>query len=277
MRALPHRNLFGPVVTLGDGLDGLRSLDRGSAALVLSDLPSGQTRAATDRAPPLPEFWDAVWHALRDDGTAVLMASCFTFAAALVASQPGVFRYDLIWSKSIPVGFLNAKNRPLRAHEFLLVFSRSTATYNPQMTSGHPPISTNGARGALGSANYGTGQAVDAEGRPRGVARAGATDRFPRSVLTFGSLGTRDARRRHHQQKPVDLMRWCVRSYSNRGDLIVDPYAGSGSTGEASEAEGRRFLGWDTDPRFGSNLRETQNRAPACALRRTTSEKGTEP
>ena len=235
-----------------DGLAGLRSLARGSVGLVLSDLPSGETRAAFDRPPSLPDFWSAVWRALRDDGAAVLMASRIQFAAALIASQPAAFRYDLIWHKSIAVGFLNARHRPLKAHEFILVFSRKQGIYNPQMTTGHRPISTNGVRGALGSENYGTGQAVDAEGRPRGIARAGATDRFPRSVLTYGSIGIRDKRRRHPQQKPVDLLRWCVRSYSNPGELVVDPYAGSGASGEAAKLEGRRFFGWDTDPRFGT-------------------------
>jgi len=239
------------LVDLGDGLAGLRSLDRGSVGLVLSDLPSGETLAAFDRPPSFPEFWSAAWHALRDDGVAVLMASRIQFAAAAIASQPAAFRHDLIWHKSIAVGFLNVRHRPLKAHEFILVFSRKHGIYNPQMTTGHRPISTNGGRGALGSENYGTGQAVDAEGRPRGVARAGATDRFPRSVLTYGSIGIRDKRRRHPQQKPVDLLRWCVRSYSNPGDLVVDPYAGSGATGEAAVAEGRSFRGWDTDPRFG--------------------------
>jgi hypothetical protein len=244
-------------IELGDGLDGLRSLPLGSVALVLSDLPSGETRARFDRPPPLPEFWESVWGALRPDGVAVLMASRLQFAASLIASEPSAFRYDLIWHKSIAVGFLNARHRPLKAHEFLLVFSRSGGTYNPQMSTGHPPISTNGGRGALGSENYGTGQAVDAEGRPRGIARAGATDRFPRSVLTFGSIGIRDKRRRHPQQKPSELLRWCVRTYSNPGDLVVDPYAGSGSTGEACEVEGRLFRGWDSDPRFGIETRRS--------------------
>jgi hypothetical protein len=240
------------LVELGDGLAGLRSLIPGSVGLVLSDLPSGETRAPFDRAPSLPEFWPAVWHALRGDGVAVLMASHIRFAASLIASQPDAFRCDLIWSKSIAVGFLNARHRPLKAHEFLLVFARKQGTYHPQMTQGHRPVSTNGGRGALGSTNYGTGQAVDAEGHPRGVARAGATDRYPRSVLTFGSVGIRDNRRCHPQQKPVDLLQWCVRSYSNPGDLVVDPYAGSGSTGMAAALEGRRFRGWDSDSRFGS-------------------------
>ena len=239
-------------VQLGDGLVGLRSIQEGSAGMVLSDLPSGETRARFDRPPPLPEFWSAAWRALRSDGVVALMASRFAFAMAIVASEPRAFRYDLVWHKSIAVGFLNVRHRPLKAHEFVLVFSRTRGTYNPQKTTGHRPIHTNGGRGALGSENYGTGQAVDTAGRPRGLARAGATDRFPRSVLTFGSVGIRGACRRHPQQKPVDLLRWCVRSYSNPGDLVVDPYAGSGSVGLACAAEGRSFRGWDSDPRFGS-------------------------
>jgi hypothetical protein len=236
-------------VEWGDGLSGLLSLPPGSVDLLLSDLPSGETRAAFDRPPRFEAMWPAFWHALRPDGVAVLMASSLRFAAALLHSQERAFRYDLVWEKSIAVGFLNARHRPLRSHEFVLVFSRAMGTYNPQRTIGHGPIHTNGDRGALGSVNYGTSQAVDTQGRSRGKARAGATDRYPRSVLTFGSVGIRDRRRRHPQQKPESLLRWCVRTYSNQGELVVDPYAGSGAAGEAAVAEGRRFRGWDIDPK----------------------------
>lgn len=244
MRATSTLSLC-PSVALGDGLEGLRSLERGSVALVLSDLPSGETRAATDRRPSLDALWPAVWHSLRDDGAAVFMASCFTFAAALVASQPDAFRYDLIWHKSIAGGFLNATRRPLRAHEFVLVFSRSQTTYNPQMRQGVGAIHQNYGRGSTGE-NYGAAGG----GRTRK-----STDRYPWSVLPFASVGTSAKCRSHHQQKPVDLLRWCVRTYSNAGDLVVDPYAGSGSTGVACDAENRLFLGWDNDPRFGIETR----------------------
>jgi hypothetical protein len=239
------------LVVLGDGIDGLQSLGAGSVGLVLSDLPSGETRADFDRPPDFARLWPAVWRALRPGGVAVLMASSLRFAAAVLGSQRARFRYDLVWEKSLAVGFLNARHRPLRAHEFLLVFSSGAGTYHPQRTDGHRPISTNGIRGALGSQNYGTGQAVGADGTPLGVARSGATDRYPRSVLAFGSVGIRDRRRTHPQQKPEDLLRWCVRTYSDPGDLVVDPYAGSGSAGRAAEAEGRRFVGWDVSPQFG--------------------------
>lgn len=237
-------------IELGDGVAGLESLARGSVGLVLSDLPSGQTLADHDKPPDFPRFWPAVWRALRPNGVAVLMASNLPFAAAVYASQRTRYRYDIVWHKSLAVGFLNVRHRPLRAHEFVLVFCRTAGTYHPQRTHGHVPISTNGERGALGSVNYGTSHATDVS-RPRGRARAGATDRFPRSVLSFGSLGTSDRRRVHPQQKPEDLMRWCVRTYSDPGELVVDPYAGSGSAGSAAEAEGRRFAGWDVNPKFG--------------------------
>jgi len=238
-----------PLVALGDGVDGLSSLTPGSVGLVLSDLPSGETQAQFDQRPNLDALWPAVWRALRVDGAAVLMASRIQFAAAVIASQPEYFRYDLIWHKSVASGFLNARRRPLRAHEFVLVFSRSQHTYNPQMRTGLSPVHPHGANGRAGvtsGENYGrTGYET------AGASRGGATDRYPWSVLQVPSVGQRDPRRRHPQQKPVDLLRWCVRTYSTPGELVVDPYAGSGVTGEAAVAEGRAFRGWDTDPRFG--------------------------
>lgn len=230
-------------IELGDGPHGLLSLRHGSAALVLSDLPSGETRAKFDVAADLDALWPAVWHVLRDDGVAVLMASSLRFAARLLESQKRYFRHDLIWSKSLATGHLNVSRAPLRAHEFILVFSRCSGTYHPQKLQGASPI--HAARRAHHGENYGQ-QTLSNE------SRAGATDRYPTSVLEFSSVGTSSKERCHPQQKPVPLLRWLVRSYSNPGELVVDPYAGSGSTGAAATAEGRRFRGWDLSPRFGS-------------------------
>jgi DNA modification methylase len=227
-------------VMLSDGVIGLRSIDAGSAALVLSDLPSGATRAAFDTPPDLLDLWSEVWRVLRPDGVVLLMASSFRFAADLLSSQAQHFRYDLVWSKSLATGHLNASRCPLRAHEFILVFSRQSGTFNPQMLQGASPI--HAARRAHNGENYGKSKNTDS--------RAGATDRFPTSVLEFASVGTSSKDRVHPQQKPVPLLRWLVRSYSSPGDLVVDPYAGSGSTGVAAIAEGRRFQGFDLCPRF---------------------------
>lgn len=226
-------------VMLGDGIAGLQRLGLHSVNLLLSDLPSGRTRNAYDHRPHLPAFWAAAWRAVEPQGCVVLMADSIGFAAALIASEPDTFRYDLIWHKSVATGFLNAAAQPLRTHEFVLVFSRVPTVYHPQMIEGASPI--HAARRRAHGKNYGPmTQSTEA--------RAGATDRYPTSVLEFASVGTSSSERRHPQQKPVPLLRWLVRTYSQPGDLVVDPYAGSGSTGEAAMSEGRRFLGWDVNP-----------------------------
>jgi site-specific DNA-methyltransferase (adenine-specific) len=232
-------------VALGDAIDGLWSLAAGSVGLVLSDLPSGETRADFDIAPDLQGLWPAVWHALRPDGSAIFMASSLRFAARVIASQKRFFRHDLVWHKSLATGHLNAKRAPLRAHEFILVFSRVPPAFQPQMVSGATPI--HAARRAHHGENYGPQTRVT-------HSRAGATDRYPTSVLEFASVGTSSKKRRHPQQKPDPLLAWLIRSYSRPGDVVVDPYAGSGSTGDAAAAEGRSFIGWDSSPRFGRAL-----------------------
>lgn len=231
-------------IILGDGIEGLFSLPKGEAALVLTDLPSGETRAEFDVKPNLRLFWHAVWHALKPSGICVCLASSLDFASELLRSTP-FYRYDLIWSKSASSGFLNAHHRPLRSHEFVLVFFREPGTYEPQMSEGHPPI--NACQHQSLSENYG---AMSGESH----SRAGATDRFPRSVLEFASVGTSSKERVHPQQKPEPLLEHLISSYSLPGELVVDPYSGSGSTGRAALRAKRRFTGWDTSPRFAPRV-----------------------
>lgn len=223
-----------PSVLCGDGLAGMWDLPPESVGLVLADLPSGMTQASFDTPFDLPEFWATVSHCLALQGSVVLLASHFVYAAEVVASNRTDFRYELIWEKSLASGFLNAKRRPLNAHEFILVFGHGV--YTPQLQPSGSPIHK--ARRTQRSVNYG------AQTSPSD-SRAGATDRYPISVLPFASVGTSSKQRIHPQQKPVDLLRWLVRSYSVPEALVVDPCAGSGSTGEAAEVEGRHFIGWD--------------------------------
>lgn len=234
------------LIELGDGPSGLLSLAPATVGLVLSDLPSGSTQADFDEPPDLPALWSATWHALRPDGAAVFLASSLRFASRLLASQEKHFRHDLIWHKPHATGHLNAKRAPMRAHEFVLVFARRPGVYHPQMRQGPGPIWSPRRRGHGG--NYGGG----AESQMLSC-RTGATDRYPVSVLSFAGVSNWRGRA-HPQQKPEPLLRWLIRSYSNPGDLVADPYAGSGSTGAAAIAEGRTFRGWDSCPRFGVAL-----------------------
>jgi site-specific DNA-methyltransferase (adenine-specific) len=169
------------------------------------------------------------------------MASCIRFAMDLISSQSKWFRYDLIYHKNLPTGFLNAKKRPLRTHEFILVFTRGDHLYIPQMTYCEKPIPFTYADRKQ-SENYGAYKQTND--------RAGAHNRYPHSVLTFRGIANGDKFRAHPQQKPTEMLRWLVRTYSKEGDLVVDPFAGSGSTGHAAYVEGREFRGWDTNPRF---------------------------
>lgn len=249
----PQLSILPAQVQLGCGIAGMLALDPGSAHLVLVDLPSGETSAEFDAPLDLPRFWSAAWHALAEDGQAVCIASSIRFAASVIASQAAHFRYDLVWEKSLAVGFLSAKHRPLRAHEFVLLFSRKPGTYNPVMLDGFVPISRNN-RDVLPRSTQKTTESYGGSKAKRGLARAGATDRFPRSVLHFGSVPTTSSARTHPHQKPEALLVYLVRQYSNPGDLIVDPCAGSGSAGLAAISQGRRFLGWDVSPRFGGTV-----------------------
>jgi site-specific DNA-methyltransferase (adenine-specific) len=230
------------MIELRDAIDGLLSLDKGSVDLILSDLPSGETAAEFDRKPNLRMLWHAVWHALKPTGICCFMASSFAFAGELSRSTP-YYRYDMIWHKTLAGGFLNAHSRPLRNHEFILLFWQQEGTYVPQMREGFDPI-TSYANKHL-SENYSTAPSD----RPS-QSRAGATDRYPVSVLSFPSVPTRAENRSHPQQKPESLLRHLICSYSEPGDLVVDPYAGSGSTLRAAFQESRRARGFDTSPRF---------------------------
>lgn len=221
---------------LGDGLAGLARLEPGSVDLLLSDLPAGITEAPFDEAPDLERFVDLARRAVGPEGVAVFLAGNFRFANAVVNACGRWFRHDLVWEKTSPTGFLNAKVAPLRAHELILVCG--AARYRPQYTRGHAPYRR---REGYLSANYGGAPtASESDGR-----------RYARSVLRFASVANGPGGGRvHPQQKPIELMRWLVRAYSRRGGLVVDPFAGSGSTGVAALLEGRRFRGWEREERF---------------------------
>ena len=157
------------------------------------------------------------------------------FAAQVIASESAHFRYDLIWQKSTAGGFLNARHRPLRAHEFILVFCRKAGTYVPQMRQGLKPI-RNTARCAARQRRKLTANPVEMVARPETGWRYGPLPVV--GALFFASLGTCARQRKHPQQKPVDLMAWLIRTYSKPGDVVADPFAGSGSVGRAALAEG---------------------------------------
>lgn len=217
-----------------DCLETMQEIETGSIDLLLQDTPFGCTQNEWDIKPNFPVMWQE-WERIIKDNGAMIFFGTQPFASELILSRSGFFRYDLIWYKALGTGFLNANKMPMRNHEHILVFYKQLPTYNPQMGVGlrkkgnrkHDRNGTNYGRFATeGTSNY-----FDDEGK-----------RFPQSVIDF-SNGDRTSENDHPTQKPLDLMRYLVRTYSNENDLVFDGYSGSGTTAAACIKEKRRFIG----------------------------------
>ena len=220
------------VLHFGDCLDILPSLGGQSVGLILADLPYGTTRCSWDAVIPFEKMWP-VFRRVRKRGAATVLTACMPFTAALVMSNVREFRHHWVWEKNKASGHLNAKRAPMRAHEDVVVFCEKAPSYTPQMTTGHLP--GNYARRVGWSECYGA--QVETE-------YGGGTTRYPRTVQAFD---IDDPSKVHPTQKPVDLMRYLVRTYSKPGDVVLDVAMGSGTTGEAALLEDRFFIGIEKD------------------------------
>lgn len=224
-----------PVLHLGDCLEVMKGIPDASVDLVLCDLPYGTTRNKWDSVIDLELLWREYERVCR--GAIVLTAQA-PFDKVLGASNLSMLRYEWIWEKTEATGHLNAKRCPMKAHENVLVFYKSLPTYNPQKTTGHvrkTAIRVN----AKPSTNYGAHS---------NMPPYDSTERYPRSVLKFSTDKQRS--KLHPTQKPVALMEYLIRTYTNEGDLVLDNCMGSGTTGVACANTGRRFIGIERDPTY---------------------------
>lgn len=205
------------------------------AALLLSDPCYGTTQLEWDVPVDLPTFWSLAYRACLPTALQVLF-SAQPFTTDLISSNRKRWRYEIIWHKVLPTGFLDANRRPLRAHENIQVFAEKFggSTYNPQTTPCKPEREHRSAVRGRQAGHYG-----EAPTQFNGI----VTKRHPVDVLRFsnGHGGTSD----HETKKPLDLMMWLVASFSNPGDLVIDPFCGSGTTLEACKRLGRRAIGID--------------------------------
>jgi len=217
----------------------LKELPDSSIDLLLQDTPFGVTQNKWDIKPNLPVMWKH-WERVTKENGAMIFFATQPFASELILSNTKNFRYDLVWYKPLGSGFLNAKRMPLRNHESILVFYRKLPTYNPQMgvgkrKKGRDTRIDNGT-------NYGkftkTKLTYDDEGK-----------RFPQSVIEFTN-GDRTHEQGHPTQKPLELMRYLVATFSNVNDTVFDGYSGSGTTAEACVSLKRNFIGAELDEKY---------------------------
>ena len=220
---------------LGDCFDVLSKLDM-ELDTVISDMPYGVTDCDWDKVPPLDKFWTMIEKRAKPSANVVLFG-CGKFSHRLYNSNPKGYRYDMIWVKNRRVGFLNANLMPMRSHESILVFGqpsfRKEAVYNAQKTPG----------GRIGTKKRNhTSSVYDNRGEHVHYSDGSL---HPGSALYFKSdMGS------HPTQKPLALMEFLVRSYSNENDIVLDCFMGSGSTGVAAINTGRRFIGIEREPLY---------------------------
>ena len=227
----------------GNCLDLMKSLEDKSVDLILCDLPYGTTRNKWDSVLDLELLWEQYNRIIKDRGAILLFAQT-PFDKVLGVSNLKDLRYEIIWQKTAPTGFLNAKKMPMKAHENILVFYKKLPTYNPQMTQGHPrKVSSKSSRKKSVERHQEKSEVLASNYNSYGESQVGydSTERYPLSVQVFAKDQQKE--NYHPTQKPVTLLEWLIRTYTNEGDLVLDNCMGSGSTGVACVNTSRDFIG----------------------------------
>lgn len=217
---------------LGNCLEVMTSIPDNSVDMILCDLPYGTTQNKWDAVIPFEALWKAYGRIVKKNGAIVLTAAQ-PFSSALVMSNPDDFKYQWVWVKSKITGVLNAKKMPVRKHEQVLVFAKGPTTYNAQ---GLIPKGTVTKQGGC-SDNY---------GERSSAAYVQEWTNWPRDVLEIPSEG----KTQHPTQKPVALMQYLIKTYTNEGETVLDNTMGSGTTGVACVNTGRNFIGIEMDPGY---------------------------
>lgn len=220
---------------------------------IITDPPYGTTTCKWDSVIPFDEMWLRLNKLIKPNG-AIVFTACNPFTSALIMSNPKEFRYTLVYEKTTPTGHLNAKKMPLRCHEDIIIFYKKLPTYNPQKTKGHiRKVSSAKSRGKSIDRNNLKDKVYNNEIKEK-VTDYDSTERFPRSVLKF----TTDKQKStlHPTQKPVALMEYLIKTYTNENDLVLDFTMGSGTTGVACKNLNRSFVGIEMDEKYFNIAKE---------------------
>ena len=230
----------------GDCLELMKGIPDGCIDLILCDLPYGQTsRNKWDVVIPFESLWEQYKRIVKKNGCIALFAD-EPFTSRLICSNLKMFKFRITWDKDRGGGFLNAKKMPMKQTEDICVFYSKQPTYNPQMRLANPdrirPMSSGGAE----SSNY------NAVGEIRYSSDYNPKMRYPTNLLKFSAMmgECNNLNRVHPTQKPVALLEYLVKTYTNEGDLVLDNCMGSGSTGVACVNTGRRFIGFELDRQY---------------------------
>lgn len=236
----------------GDCLELMKDIPNKSIDMILCDLPYGTTNHTDDIRIPFEPLWKEYERVIKDSGVIALFGQG-TFYVDLVNSNRRLFRYDLVWDKQLTSGFLNAKRMPLRQHEQIAIFYKSLPTYNPQFSIGKPLHSK--GKSYLGkpikNQNYGKFNATD-------DSRKGSTEKYPTSILEFAKPHPSIAK--HRTEKPISILEYLIKTYTNENETVLDNCMGSGSTGVACMNTNRNFIGIELDKQYFDIAAERLNK-----------------
>lgn len=232
-----------------DCIKGMKLLEDKSIDCIICDLPYGTTWAKWDKIIDFNELWEQYNRIIKDNGAIVLFGS-EPFSSALRMSNIKNYKYDWVWEKSKATGFLNAKKRPLVAHEYIHVFYKKQPLYNPQMREG-TPYNKGMRKQQTENDVYGEFKQVEVKSEGK---------RYPRSVIYYKTAET-EGETFHKTQKPASLLEYLINTYTNTGEVVLDNCMGSGSTGIACLNTNRKFIGIELDDTYFNVAKERINNA----------------
>ncbi len=228
----------------GDCLELMKEIPDESIDFICCDPPYGTTSIKWDSVLDFNKMWDQYDRIIKPKGVMCLFGSQ-PFSAQLICSKLEWFRYELVWNKNKCGSPGLAKKRPMKTHENILIFYKNAGgTYNPQMTEGKPfKRKSKNKEGYVGKKNdHGYGLKPRKEFENKGT-------RYPKSILNI-SRNFSAQQQIHPTQKPVPLMEWLIKTYSNEGEVVLDNCMGSGSTGVAAVRLNRKFIGMEYDDQY---------------------------
>lgn len=231
----------------GDCLELMKDIPDKSIDMILCDLPYGTTKNKWDSIIPLDKLWEQYKRIIKENG-AIVLFSQMPFTVKLIESNYKEFKYEWIWEKEQGTGHLNAKKMPLKIHENILVFYKKLPMYNPQWEYGKPYIATYSTH----SSNYGKQKdyiTTISDGR-----------RYPKDIIKIKRKST--DKHLHPTQKPVALLEYLIKTYTNEGETVLDNCMGSGSTGVACVNTNRNFIGIELDEKYFKIAEERINNVP---------------
>jgi len=221
---------------LGDCLERMKEIKSGSVDLILTDPPYGTTACKWDSIIPLEPMWEQLKRIIKPDG-AIIMTASQPFTTTLISSNMKMFKYNWVWDKVKPSTGLHAKIMPLRSTEDIVVFGKGKVLYNPQMVSKKLRVEDkNDSNGE----SFG-GARVKRKHNNNGLG-------YPKNLLTISNANQNN--RQHPTQKPVALMEYLIKTYTNESETVLDFTMGSGTTGVAAKNLNRKFIGIEMDENY---------------------------